>query len=76
MVVIDGSVVITVPLVIKYGTGELITDGVPILPGVDVGGGGVVGGGVGGGGVGGGGVGGGGDTEEDGDVCASSATRA
>jgi hypothetical protein len=66
----------TVPLVIKYGTGVVITVGVPNLLGVDVGGGGVVGGGVVGGGVGGDGVGGGGDTEEDGGVCASSATTA
>ena len=56
-VVIDGSVVITVPLVMRYGFGEVIVAGVPNLLGV---GGGVIDGvGVGGGVIDGVGVGGG-----------------
>ncbi len=49
MVVIEGSVVMTVPLVMTYGFGKAIVDGVPNLLGVGVGDEGV---GVGGGGVG------------------------
>ena len=39
MVVIDGSVVMVVPLVMRYGFGEAMTAGVPNLVGAAVGGG-------------------------------------